>query len=196
MLSPHRCITHSPSMRLKLNSQRKPKRRSVSETRSSESSSSSSVSELEAWDLSTDMSSQENLCKQKIRENVDRLGRLADKCEQVNSNLGKVVAESHKILDNSFLASQTHLTNHVTNLNYNACLDIGTAMDTYSEYVKAVEDLVEAEEDICVNMLQRLEKMDSKAQLMFLKAKGSKYHLWGDSDSEDTDDDDSFRLNM
>ena len=42
---------------------------------------------------------------------MDRLGRLADKCEQVNSNLGKVVAESHKILDNSFLASQAHLTN-------------------------------------------------------------------------------------
>ena len=196
MLSPRRCITHSPSMRLKLNSQRRPKRRSVSETRSSESSSSSSVSELEAWDLSTDMSSQENLCKQKIRENVDRLGRLANKCERVNSNLGKVVAESHKILDNSFLASQTHLTNHVTNLNYGACLDIGTAMDTYSEYVEAVEDLVEAEEGICVNMLQRLEKMDSKAQLMFLKAKGSKYLLWEDSDSEDTDDDDLLELNV
>ena len=174
-----------------------PKRRSVSETRSSESSFTSSMSEgLEAWNLSTNISPQEHLCNQKIRENVEKLGRLADKCEQVNSNLGKVVAESHKILDNSFLASQTHLTNHVTNLNYSACLDIGTAMDTYSEYVEAVEDLVEAEEDICVNMLQRLEKMDSKAQLMFLKAKGSKYYLWGDSGSEDTDDDDLFSLNM
>ena len=173
-----------------MNSQRRRKQRSVSETRSSESSSSSSMSELVAWHPSADLSSQENLCNQKIRENVDKLGRLADKCEQVNSNLGKVVAESHKILDNSFFASQTHLTDHVTNLNYGACLDIGTAMDTYSEYVKAVEDLVEAEGDICVNMLNRLEKMDSKAQLIFLKAKGSKYHLWGDSDSEDTDDDD------
>ena len=144
---------------------------------------------LETWDLSTNMSSQENLCKRKIRDNVEKLGRLADKCEQVNSNLGKVVAESHKILDNSFLASQAHLTNHVANLNYSACLDINIAMDTFVEYVEAVEDLVEAEEDICVNMLQRLEKMDSKAQLMFLKAKGSKYHFWGDSDSEDTDDD-------
>ena len=142
------------------------------------------------------MSSQENLCKRKIRDNVEKLGRLADKCEQVNSNLGKVVAESHKILDNSFLASQAHLTNHVTNLNYSACLDINIAMDTYVEYVEAVEDLVEAEEDICVNMLHRLEKMDSKAQLMFLKANGSKYHLWGDSDSEDSDDDDFLRLNV
>ena len=142
------------------------------------------------------MSSQENLCKQKIRENVGKLGLLADKYEQVNSNLGKMVAESHKILDNSFLASKAHLTNHVTSLNYGACIDINIAMDTYVEYVEAVEDLVEAEEDICVNMLQRLEKMDSKAQLMFLKAKGSKYHLWGDSDSEDTDDDDLLGLNM
>ena len=196
MLSPLRCtISHSPSMKLRLNSQRRPKRRSVSETRSSESSSSSS-SELESWDLSTDMSSQENLCKQKIRENVDRLGRLADKCEQVNSNLVKVVAESHMILDNSFLASQTHLTNHVTNLNYGACLDIGAAIDTYSEYVEAVQEIVEAEDDICSNMLQRLEKMNVKAQLMFLKAGESKYYLCRDSDSEDTDDDDLPSLSV
>ena len=102
---------------------------------------------------------------------MDKLGRLADKCEQVNSNLGKVVAESHKILDNSFFASQTHLTDHVTNLNYGACLDIGTAMDTYSEYVEAVEDLVEAEEDICINMLQRLESMNAKSERIFVKSK-------------------------
>ena len=142
------------------------------------------------------MSSQENLCKQKIRENVDRLGRLADKCEQVNSNLVKVVAESHMILDNSFLASQTHLTNHVTNLNYGACLDIGAAIDTYSEYVEAVQEIVEAEDDICSNMLQRLEKMNVKAQLMFLKAGESKYYLCRDSDSEDTDDDDLPSLSV
>ena len=196
MLSPHRCIAHSPSMRLKLNSQRRPKRRSVSETRSYESSSSSSVSELEAWDLSTDMSSQENLCKQKIRENVDKLGRLADKCEQVNSNLGKVVAESHKILDNSFLASQVHLTNHVTNLNYGACLDIGTAMDTYSEYVEAVEELLEAEEDICINMLRRIEKMNMKAEKIFEMATESKYYICENSDSEDTDEDELPDLNV
>ena len=153
------------------------KRQSVSETLSSESSSSTSVSELEAWDLPTDMPSQENLCKQKIRGNVDRLGRLAEKCERVNSNLGKVVAESHKILDNSFLASQTHLTDHVTNLNYGACLDIGTAMDTYSEYVEAVEELLEAEEAICINMLRRLEKMNMKAEKIFEMATESKYYI-------------------
>ena len=147
---------------------------------------------LEAWDLSTNMSSQENLCKQKIRENVGKLGLLADKYEQVNSNLGKMVAESHKILDNSFLASQAQLTNHVTSLNYGACIDINIAMDTYVEYVEVVEDLVEAEEDICINMLHRLEEMDSKAQIMFLKTKCSKYHLC----SEDTDDDDLLGLNV
>ena len=83
--------------------------------------------------MSTDVSSQENLCKQKIKKNVDKLGRLADRCELVNSNLVKVVDESHKILDNSFLAKQLHLTDHVTNLNYGACLDIGSAISTYSQ---------------------------------------------------------------
>ena len=191
MLSPLRCLTHSPSMKLRLNSQRKPRRRSESETRSSESSSSSSSSELEAWDLSTDMSSQENLSKQKIRENVEKLGRLADRCEQVNLNLVKVVDESHKILDNPFLASQAHLTNHVTSLNYGACLDIGTAIDAYSEFVEAVQELVEAEEEICANMLHRLEKMNAKAQILFQKAMWPPVATdWKQNLCEDSDNDD------
>ena len=191
MLSPLRCLTHSPSMKLRLNSQRKPRRRSESETRSSESSSLLSSSELEAWDLSTDMSSQENLSKQKIRENVEKLGRLADRCEQVNLNLVKVVDESHKILDNSFLASQAHLTNHVTSLNYGACLDIGTAIDAYSEFVEAVQELVEAEEEICANMLHRLEKMNAKAQILFQKAMWPPVATdWKQNLCEDSDNDD------
>ena len=88
---------------------------------------------MESWDFSADLLSQQSLCKQKIKENVDKLGHLADKCERVNSNLVKVVAESHRILDNPFLASQAHLTDHVTNLNYGACLDIGSAISTYSQ---------------------------------------------------------------
>ena len=128
MFSPLRKITSSPSIRVKLNSQRK--RRSVSETRTNRSS---SLSNSDGTDFSLDMFSRENVCKQRIQENVDKLGRLADKCEQVNSKLVKVVAESHKILDNSFLASQVHLTDHVTNLNYGACLDIGSAISTYSQ---------------------------------------------------------------
>ena len=183
MLSPLRKITHSPSIRVKLNSQRK--RRSVSETRTTNRS--SSLSNSDGTDFSTDMFSRENICKQRIQENVDKLGRLADKCEQVNSKLVKVVAESHKILDNSFLASQVHLTEHVTNLNYDACLDIGTAFAAYSQFVEAVQELVQAEEEIYDNLLRRLEKMEMEAQMMFQKASESKYHMSGDSDSEDTD---------
>ena len=181
MLSPLRTITPSPSIRVKLNSQRK--RRSVSETRTNRSS---SLSNSDGTDFSTDMFSRENICKQRIQENVDKLGRLADKCEQVNSKLVKVVAESHKILDNSFLASQVHLTDHLTNLNYDACLDIGTAFAAYSQFVEAVQELVQAEEEIYDNLLRRLEKMELEAQMMFHKASESKYHLSGDSDSEDT----------
>ena len=185
MLSPLRKITPSPSIRVKLNSQRK--RRSVSETRTTNRS--SSLSNSDGTDFSTDMFSRENICKQRIQENVDKLGRLADKCEQVNSKLVKVVAESHKILDNSFLASQVHLTDHVTNLNYDACLDIGTAFAAYSQFVEAVQELVQAEEEIYENLLTRLEKMELEAQMMFQEASESKYHLSGDSGSEDTDND-------
>ena len=185
MLSPLRKITPSPSIRVKLNSQRK--RRSVSETRTTNRS--SSLSNSDGTDFSTDMFSRENICKQRIQENVDKLGRLADKCEQVNSNLVKVVAESHKILDNTFLASQVHLTDHVTNLNYDACLDIGAACAAYSQFVEAVQELVQAEEEIYENLLTRLEKMELEAQMMFQEASESKYHLSGDSGSEDTDND-------
>ena len=131
MLSPLRCVKHSP-MLVRVNSKKSPNQGSESDTKlfSTTSLSSSASSD---WDVSTDVSSQENLCKEKIKKNVDKLGRLADRCELVNSNLVKVVDESHKILDNSFLAKQLHLTDHVTNLNYNACLDIGSAISTYSQ---------------------------------------------------------------
>ena len=165
---------------------------SISCSPSSSTSASALASERTAWWLqqsSSETSSQESVCQELIRKNVDKLGQLAEKCERLNSNLDKVVAESHKILDNSFLASQAHLTNHVTSLNYGACLDIGTAIDAYSEYVEAVQDLVEAEEEICANLLHRLEKMNEKAQILFQKATDSKYFLCGDSDNEDSDDD-------
>ena len=131
MLSPLRCVKHSP-MLVRVNSKKSPNQGSESDTKlfSTTSLSSSASSD---WEVSTDVSSQENLCKEKIKKNVDKLGRLADRCELVNSNLVKVVDESHKILDNSFLAKQLHLTDHVTNLNYGACLDIGSAISTYSQ---------------------------------------------------------------
>ena len=62
-------------------------------------------------------------------------------------------------------------------------------MDTYSEYVEAVED-------ICINMVQRLEKMNAKAERIFQKATESKYYICENSDSEDTDDDDLPDLNV
>ena len=119
-------------MLVRVNSKKSPNQGSESDTKlfSTTSLSSSASSD---WEVSTDVSSQENLCKEKIKKNVDKLGRLADRCELVNSNLVKVVDESHKILDNSFLAKQLHLTDHVTNLNYGACLDIGSAISTYSQ---------------------------------------------------------------
>ena len=136
------------------------------------SPSSSMASERTAWWLqqsSSETSSQESVCQELIRKNVDKLGQLAEKCERLNSNLDKVVAESHKILDNSFLASQAHLTEHVTHLNYNACLDIGMAIDTYSEYMQAVEEMVEAEDIIYNDLADRLERMNEEAQSLFLK---------------------------
>ena len=135
MLSPLRCVKHSPMM-VRVNSKKSPNQESESDTRLSEtlfSTTSLSLSSSSDWDVSSDVSSQENLCKEKIKKNVDKLGRLADRCELVNSNLLKVVDESHKILDNSFLAKQLHLTDHVTNLNYGACLDIGSAISAYSQ---------------------------------------------------------------
>ena len=132
MLSPLRCVKHSP-MLVRVNSKKSPNQGSESDTRLLETLFSTTSTASSDWDVSSDVSSQENLCKEKIKKNVDKLGRLADRCELVNSNLVKVVDESHKILDNSFFAKQLHLTDHVTNLNYNACLDIGSAISTYSQ---------------------------------------------------------------
>ena len=145
---------------------------SISCSPSSSTSASALASERTAWWLqqsSSETSSQESVCQELIRKNVDKLGQLAEKCERLNSNLDKVVAESHKILDNSFLASQAHLTEHVTHLNYNACLDIGMAIDTYSEYMQAVEEMVEAEDIIYNDLADRLERMNEEAQSVFLK---------------------------
>ena len=138
---------------------------------------------MELWNLSMDMLTQQNFCKQKIKENVDKLKRLADKFGKLNFSLCKVVAESHRILDNPFLASQAHLTDTMTSLNYDAWFDIGAAIDNYSQYVEAVQELVEAEDEVCMNMLQGLENMNVKAQIMFQKSIESKYHLCGYSQS-------------
>ena len=130
---------------------------------------SSSTLALALQKSSCGTSLQESVCQELIRKNVDKLGRLAEKCERLNSNLDKVVVESHKILDNSFLASQAHLTEHVTHLNNNACVDIKMAIDIYSEYMQAVEEIAEAEEIIYNDLAGRLERMNEEAQSLFLK---------------------------
>ena len=80
---------------------------SFSPSSTSFTSASPSASDRTAWWLqqqsSSSDSSQEVICQELIRKNVDKLGQLAEKCERLNSNLDKVVVESHKILDNSFI---------------------------------------------------------------------------------------------
>ena len=120
---------------------------------------SSSTLALALQKSSCGTSLQETVCQELIKKNVEKLGRLAEKCERLNSNLDKVVVESHKILDNSFLA----------HLNYNACVDIKMAIDTYSEYMQAVEEIAEAEEIIYNDLAGRLERMNEEAQSLFLK---------------------------
>ena len=109
----------------------------------------------------------EKLAHSVIKKNVDKLGLLADRIERVNSALSLVVAESHKILDHSFLASQEHLTDHVANLNYEAAYKMVTAMDVHAQYVEAVEELVRAEEVICIDLRRRGETLAGQAETAF-----------------------------
>ena len=98
---------------------------------------------------------------------MDKLCHLADKCERLNNNLSQVVTESHKILDNSFLSSKVHLTNHVANLNYDAFLDIVIAKEVYLEYLNAAQSLVEAEERTCEALVWRGEELAREAEAVF-----------------------------
>ena len=43
------------------------------------------------------------------------------------------------------------------------------AIDTYSEYMQAVEEIAEAEEIIYNDLADRLERMNEEAQSLFLK---------------------------
>ena len=60
--------------------------------------------------------------------------------------MNSIVTESHNVLDNSFLSSQTRMTDHISDLNYEACVDIVTAMSTYKDFIAVSRDMVEAEE--------------------------------------------------
>ena len=128
----------------------------------------------------------ESLAQSVIKRNVDKLGLLADRIERVNSALSLVVTESHKILDNSFLASQEHLTDHVANLNYEAAYKMVTAMDVHSQYMEAVEELVRAEEVICYDLRRRGETLASQAETAFSE------NTW--PDSGDPEDEEIIRL--
>ena len=51
------------------------------------------------------------------------------------------------MLDNSFLSSQPHLTDHISELNYQACLDIVTVISTCEDFIMVAKELVEADEE-------------------------------------------------
>ena len=54
-----------------------------------------------------------------------------------------------------------------------------------------MQELVEAEEEICANMLHRLEKMNAKAQILFQKAMWPPVATdWKQNLCEDSDNDD------
>ena len=79
------------------------------------------------------------------------------------------MAESSQILDNSFLSSQPHLTEHVSSLNYQACMDIATAIYTYKEYVATMEEMMIVQEQEQEDMVNQLEELNMLADDLFKK---------------------------
>ena len=102
-----------------------------------------------------------------IHRSVSKLGSLADECSRLSANLSSVVSRSSQILDNSFLSSQPHLTDHVTSLNHKACMDIVTAIGTYKEYVDTMEEMMMAQEKEEEDMVNKWEGLDVAAREMF-----------------------------
>ena len=77
--------------------------------------------------------------------------------------------ESHKVLDNSFLSKQVHLTNHITELNYQACLDIVTAMGTYNDFINISRELTLIEEIYFRDLIKRLDALNILSEELFCK---------------------------
>ena len=102
-----------------------------------------------------------------IHRSISKLGSLADECSRLSANLSSVVSKSSQILDNSFLSSQPHLTDHVTSLNHKACMDIVTAIGTYKEYVDTMEEMMMAQEKEEEDMVNKWEGLDVVAREMF-----------------------------
>ena len=61
------------------------------------------ATELDWWGLA---SRETSSSKESLQGSLTKLGRLADRCEGVNSRLEHIITDNHRILDNSFLASQ------------------------------------------------------------------------------------------
>jgi elongation factor P--beta-lysine ligase len=104
------------------------------------------------------------------------------------------VTESHKVLDNSFLSSQVHLTNHISDLNYQACLDIVTAMSTYTDFITVTREMVEAEEVSFREIFKNWNELNLMSDELFCQL-DKEAVLRMARQSEDKDDDviDEFR---
>ena len=76
---------------------------------------------------------------QVMRSLLEKLGSLVDRCQRVSSRLDNIVAESHKILDNSFLSQQVGLIFlTVSPTNTETCLVVPCqfACDNFSSSTK------------------------------------------------------------
>ena len=104
-----------------------------------------------------------------MRSLLEKLGSLVDRCQRVSSRLDNIVAESHKILDNSFLARQEHLTNHVVAQAQSATLEVGLARGVHREYRETVEEMVEAGEELARALERMGDDLVKEAEVVFLK---------------------------
>ena len=100
---------------------------------------------------------------------VAKLGSLAYDCSRLSASLSSVVSQSSQILDNSFLSTQSHLTEHVTSLNYKACMDIVAAIGTYEEYVVTMEEMMMAQEREEEEIVNKWEDLEEVAKELFKK---------------------------
>ena len=124
-----------------------------------------------------------------IKSGSHRLTFLFETCEKLNASLTSIVSESHKVLDNSFLSSQPHLTDHVSKLNYQACLDIVTAINTYEDFVIVARELVEANEETYRELLKNWNELDLMSDEIFQKLDGDAVEqIIKNADDLDTDE--------
>ena len=102
------------------------------------------------------------------------------------------MTESHKVLDHSFLSSQVHLTNHISDLNYQACLDIVTAMATYTDFVTVTREMVEAEEVSFREILRSWNELNLISDELFSKLDKAAVERMGKHDDAKDDVSEEF----